>query len=224
MSFSTCACAISIRSKGSRWRHGSRETCRVCEATSGRLSKDSAASLSMKSSGSRNLPRLCLSQISQRETALTMTVFSGSLIVSLAWAVSAGLSSSHQSKTWVSRRILNSVVPSSRGLPPCRPAGCRNRERLKSRRPSRRTSGGPGRAVERHQPGHRFPGLGDDDFAAALYRFDEGGKLGLRRGDIAQYHSSIATQTRPDPVWSDLAGCASSAGAARDMLFPNGGI
>ena len=34
--------------------------------------------------GEAQFPRLCLSQISQRETALTNTVFSGSRIISLA--------------------------------------------------------------------------------------------------------------------------------------------
>ena len=31
---------------GSRWHHGSKDTCRVCEVINGRLSKDSMASLS----------------------------------------------------------------------------------------------------------------------------------------------------------------------------------
>jgi hypothetical protein len=61
----------------------------------GRISKDSAASLSLKSSGSRNLPKLCLNQISHRETALTKTAFSGSLIISLVCAPSEGLASGH---------------------------------------------------------------------------------------------------------------------------------
>jgi len=46
-----------------------------------------------------------------RETALTNTVFSGLPIISLAWVQSDGLSSSHQSRRRVSRRILNSLVP-----------------------------------------------------------------------------------------------------------------
>jgi hypothetical protein len=55
-SFLTCACTISICSEGSWWHHGRNETCLVCEGVRGKLSKDSADSLSVKSTGATICP------------------------------------------------------------------------------------------------------------------------------------------------------------------------
>ena len=80
LSSAAWACAINIRSNGSRWCHGSEATPRVWAASSGRLSKDSLASRSSKSAGSFSLPRLCFNQISHKLTALTNTALAGSAI------------------------------------------------------------------------------------------------------------------------------------------------
>ena len=99
------------------------------------------------------MPRLYFSQTSQRLTALTNAVFSGSLMTTRACSESDGLSAYHQRSRGVSSRILNSLAPASQRLPPCPPEPCRSPERSKFSRPSTRVPGRGQAIVARLPPG-----------------------------------------------------------------------
>ena len=128
VSDSHCAWAINIRSKGSRWCMGKSAVAFACAREIGNHWNSEPSTAASKCADTSSFPSFCLIRISQAEAALKKTVRAGSAINARIGRGSRGESSSHQSRTCVSR---SSFIPPRR-IPRYRQEARQSRRRSKS--------------------------------------------------------------------------------------------